>query len=349
MKAAVYSFTRRGARLSVNIGKELQKLNFAVCCFTMPKFAEEDALLEVMSDHNKACEDAFKECQLIVFVGAVGIAVRTIAPYIKNKAVDPAVLSIDEGGNFVVPLLSGHIGGANGFAKALAEAIKATPVVTTATDVNKLFAVDEWAARNNMIINSMKAAKDFAAALVDGQEVGLVADYPIISGLPKQMVIKDKGQIGMAVTKDRSLKPFDVTVQLWPQNLYLGIGCRRGTSLEAIETLVLSKLEELSIDLRTIAGVASVDLKKDEEGLLAFAAKYGWESKFFTAEELQNAAGVFSSSDFVRSVVGVSNVCERSAVLAAENGRIVLPKCSLNGVTLAIAEADIVLDFEKLS
>lgn len=189
MKAVVYSFTRRGAMLSINIGEALQKFDFEVRCLTMSKFAEEKIFLEAMDDHNKACEYAFKECQLIVFVGAVGIAVRTIAPYIKNKLVDPAVLSVDEGGNFVIPLLSGHIGGANGFAKVLAKVIKATPVVTTATDVNKLFAVDEWAARNNMIINSMKAAKDFAAALVDGQEVGLFTDYPIISALPRQIVL----------------------------------------------------------------------------------------------------------------------------------------------------------------
>ena len=97
---------------------------------------------------------------------------RTIAPYIKNKLVDPAVLSVDEGGNFVIPLLSGHIGGANGFAKVLAKVIKATPVVTTATDVNKLFAVDEWAARNNMIINSMKAAKDFNVDLEKSWMIG---------------------------------------------------------------------------------------------------------------------------------------------------------------------------------
>ncbi len=304
MKAVVYSFTRRGAMLSINIGEALQKFDFEVRCLTMPKFAEEKIFLEAMDDHNKACEYAFKECQLIVFVGAVGIAVRTIAPYIKNKLVDPAVLSVDEGGNF---------------------------------------------ARNNMIINSMKAAKDFAAALVDGQEVGLFTDYPIISALPRQIVLKDKGVTGLAITKNRNVNPFDLTVQLWPRNIYLGIGCRRGTTLESIETLVLPKLKELGIDLRTIVGVASVDLKKDEAGLLNFAAKYNWEISFFTAEELQNAAGEFSSSDFVKSVVGVSNVCERSAVLAANNGSIISSKCSLNGVTLAVAEADIVLDFEKLS
>ncbi|WP_307761386.1 cobalamin biosynthesis protein [uncultured Phascolarctobacterium sp.] len=349
MQAVVYSFTRRGAKLSVHICEALQRLNFAVRCLTMAKFADEADALEAMTDHNKACAEAFKECQLIVFVGAVGIAVRTIAPYIKNKTVDPAVLSVDEGGGFVVPLLAGHIGGANGFARALAAAIKAVPIVTTATDVNSLFAVDEWAVRNKMVIADMQAAKTFAAALVDGQQVGLIADYPIISALPKNIALKDDGDVGMAVTKDRRKQPFAVTVQLWPQNLYLGIGCRRGTELKAIEALVLPQLDALGLDLRTVAGIASVDLKKDEAGLLAFAAKYGWQVKFYTANQLLEVSGEFSSSEFVKSVVGVSNVCERSAVLAASGGRLVLPKCSLNGVTLAVAEADIVLDFDNLT
>lgn len=350
MQAVVYSFTRRGAKLSVRIGAELAKMNFAVRCLTMAKFAGEDEALTAMADHNQACAEAFKECQLIVFVGAVGIAVRTIAPYLKNKLVDPAVVSIDESGSFVVPLLAGHIGGANGFARALAQLLQAVPVVTTATDVNQLFAVDEWAARNKMVIGNMQAAKDFAAALVDGEQVGLVVDYPLISALPKQVVIKDSGAVGMAITSDRRLRPFDVTVPLWPQNLYLGIGCRRGTELEAIEKLVLTKLKDLGIDMRTVVGIASIDVKKDEAGLLAFAAKYSWPISFYTAAELQQVPGVFSSSDFVKSVVGVSNVCERSAVLAANGcGRLVLPKCSLQGVTLAIAEAEITIDFNNLS
>ncbi len=349
MQAVVYSFTRRAARLSVQIGRKLKKLNFSVRCLTMEKFAGEDSSLEIMVDHNKACQEAFEECQLVVFVGAVGIAVRTIAPYIKNKLVDPAVLSVDESGSFVLPLLAGHIGGANGFARALAKEINAVPVVTTATDVNKLFAIDEWAARNDMIVSNMNAAKDFAAALVDGEDVGLVTEYPIISSLPKQIVLQEKGNIGMAITHNRDLHPFPVTVQLWPRNLYLGIGCRRGTKMDTIENLLHLKLKELDIDIRTIAGIASVDLKKDEEGLLALADKYNWPIKFFTSDELAKVPGKFSSSSFVKSVVGVSNVCERAAVLISENGNLKLQKSSLNGVTLAIAEARIVIDFDKLS
>lgn len=349
MQAAVYSFTRRGAKLSIKIGEALQKMNFGVTCLTMPKFVDESGSLKAMDNHNKACEKAFEECQLIVFVGAVGIAVRTIAPYIKNKIVDPAVLSVDEGGNFVVPLLSGHIGGANGFTRALASAIAAEPVVTTATDVNQLFAVDEWAARNNMLIDDMVAAKKFAAALVDGEKVGLKTDYPIISPLPKQIVMANSGAVGMTITKDKKEQPFTVTVHLRPKNLYLGIGCRRGTEIKAIEELVFPKLRKFDIDLSTIAGVASVDLKKDETGLLSFAAKYNWPISFYSSEELQNAPGEFAASEFVQSVVGVGNVCERSATLLSNGGKIVLAKCSLNGVTLAIAEEDIVLDFNKLT
>ena len=151
----------------------------------------------------------------------------------------------------------------------------------------------------------------------------------------------------MAITKNRNVKPFDVTVQLWPRNIYLGIGCRRGTTLESIETLVLPKLKELGIDLRTIVGVASVDLKKDEKGLLAFAEKYRLPISFYTAAELESQQGEFSSSEFVQSIVGVSNVCERSAVAASEGGSIILSKTSQNGVTLAIAKKDWLINFSK--
>lgn len=348
MKAAVYSFTRRGAKLSVLIGNELEKMNFSTRCLTMAKFAEEDSKLEIMENHNESCKKDFIDCQLLVFVGATGIAVRTIAPYVKSKIVDPAVLSIDEGCSFVVPLLSGHIGGGNAFARALAQTLGAVPVVTTATDINNLFAIDEWAKRNRMIISSLHAAKIFAAELVDGKTVGLATKYPIVSALPTQVVQTLEPRVGMAITDKKDFLPFETTVQLRPQNLYLGIGCRRGTELEIIESLVLPNLKNLDIDIQTIAGIASIDLKKDEQGLLKFAEKYDLPIKFYSKEELQEVVGEFSSSPFVASVVGVDNVCERSAKLLSKNGRTILPKTSLNGVTLSIAEETIVLDFEKL-
>lgn len=349
MHAAVYSFSVRGALLSKRIGEHLRAIAYDVVVRTMPKYAEQTDLQPMLPNHKAVCKADFPVCQLIVFVGAVGIAVRTIAPHIRSKDVDPAVICVDEQGRFVIPLLAGHIGGANEIARYLATALDSTACVTTATDVNGLFAVDEWAARNNMVLDDLKAAKRFAAALVAGEAVGLMADeaFAIKGALPEQVERVEDAAVGMAVTLDCKAAPYPETVRLLPRIVHLGIGCRRNTPLEKIEALVLPKLAELHTDMRCVVSVASVDLKKDEQGLLAFAAKNNLPANFYTAEELEDVAGEFTPSAFVKSVVGVSNVCERSAVIDSGGGRLILRKTSMDGVTLAVAIEDVELDFSR--
>lgn len=349
MQAAVFSFSVRGAKLAVRVGEYLTSIGYDVKLVTVAKYAEQVGQKPMLPDHNAACKEVFGKCQTLVFVGAVGIAVRTIAPFIKSKLTDPAVISVDERGNFVIPLLAGHIGGANEISRCLAAALCATCCVTTATDVNGLFAIDEWAARNHMVLSSLKAAKDFAAALVDGQQAGLYydADFAVKSELPRNVVVDSAPAVGMAVTLDKALQPFATTVRLLPKIVHLGIGCRRNTPLEKIEALVLPELEKIRLDLRSVVALASVDLKKDEQGLLAFAKKYRLAAHFYTAEELNAVEGEFTPSAFVKSVVGVSNVCERSAVRDSDGGRLLLRKTSCDGVTLAVAAEDLELDFSR--
>lgn len=349
MQAAVFSFSVRGAKLAVRVGEYLTSIGYDVELATVAKYAEQVGQQAMLPDHNAACGEVFNKCQALVFVGAVGIAVRTIAPFIKSKLTDPAVISVDERGNFVIPLLAGHIGGANEISRCLAAAINATCCVTTATDVNGLFAVDEWAARNHMVLCSLKAAKDFAAALVDGQQVGLYYDtyFSVKGELPRNVVVSSAPAVGMAVTLDKTLQPFATTVRLLPKIVHLGIGCRRNTPLEKIEALVLPELEKLKLDLRSVVALASVDLKKDEQGLLAFAKKYHLAANFYTADELNAVQGEFTPSAFVKSVVGVSNVCERSAVRDSSGGQLLLRKTSCDGVTLAVAVEDLELDFSR--
>lgn len=349
MQAAVYSFSARGAELSRSVRDFLLSIGFSVRTETVAKYAEAAGVAPMTPGYRESCAEAFRSCQAIVFVGAAGIAVRAVAPLLQSKLTDPAVISVDEGGSFVIPLLAGHIGGANELARCLAAYLGATACVTTATDVNGLFAVDEWAARNRMVISSMKAAKDFAAALVNNEITGFCCDeaFAVKGSLPRNVEQGTGRAVGMAVTLDKGLAPFGETLRLMPKIVHLGIGCRRGTPLENIEALVLPRLEELRLDLRCIAGIASVDLKKDEQGLLAFARKYNVPARFYTADELNGVEGDFTPSAFVQSVVGVSNVCERSAVRDAGGGRLLLKKTSLNGVTLAVAAENLVLDFAK--
>lgn len=343
MLAVLFSFSRRGGLLSAELGRFLTGVGYEAKCFTMPKFANVCEGLTAC-EYKAVCAEYFVKADVMIFIGASGIAVRAIAPHVKSKMTDPAVLVIDERANFVISLLSGHIGGANELARQIAAAINAVPVVTTATDVNNLFAVDEWAARHGMVIESMAAAKDFAAALVAGKTAGFYSNYEVKGALPNGVAKAGSGEVGMAVTLDKNNKPFGTTVVLMPKTLHLGIGCRRNTPLEKIESFVLGELAQHGFDLRCVKSIASVDLKKDEQGLLGFAAKYNLPAKFYTAEELQQAQGDFTPSAFVKSIAGVDNVCERAAVLAS-GGKLRLRKTAHDGVTLAVAEEPLTIEF----
>ena len=314
MNAIVFSFTRNGAKISLKLQKYLDSCGFATEIFTTRRYRDLDPALK--------------------FIGATGIAIRSIAPYIRSKTKDPAVISIDEQGKFVIPLLSGHIGGANGLAAGIAAFLKAVPVITTATDVNDLFAVDEWAARHNMSIYNMQSAKTFASNLVDCKKVGVKSEFPIRGPLPKGLVLAEDGPVGLAISLRKSVQPFVETVVLRPRILHLGIGCRRGTPKDNIEELVIQELKKLKVTMSVVKGIASIDVKKDEEGLLSFAEENAFPIRFYSAEELNAVEGDFTPSAFVAKTVGVDNVCERAAVLD-------------NGVTLAIAAEEYVVDFNE--
>ena len=348
MNALIFSFTRNGAKISVRLEKYLETCGFETEMYTMRRYADPQAGLKVIAPSLKElCGMAFQTCRLIIFIGATGIAIRTIAPFIRSKVKDPAIVSIDEQGRFVIPLLSGHIGGANALAAGIAEFLKAVPVITTATDVNDLFAVDEWAARHNMAISNLPSAKTFASYLVDCKKVGVKSDFPIRGPLPKGLVLAEEGPVGMAISLHKSVQPFVETVVLRPRILHLGIGCRKGTTMDAIEELVIRELTRLRVTLSVVTGLASIDVKKDEPGLLSFAREYALPIHFYTAAELQAVEGDFTPSAFVAQTVGVDNVCERAAVLDSRGGSLLLRKTSAKGVTLAVAMDDITVEFNK--
>ena len=266
-------------------------------------------------------------------MGAAGIAVRAIAPHVKDKFTDPAVVSVDEAGRFAVPLLSGHVGGANGLALRVAALTGGQAAVSTATDVNGLFAVDVWARDNGLAITDRTLAKEASAALLDGTPVGFVSDF----GHPCPEGLTDgPAELGVWVTDRTEAGPFSRTLRLAPKSLILGIGCRRGTEQAAIEALASAALA--GYEPRAVAAVTTIDLKKDEPGLLAFCAAHHLPLRTFPAEVLAAAEGDFTPSEFVKGVTGVDNVCERAAVCAG--GRIIVPKLAKNGVTVAVARKE---------
>ena len=273
----------------------------------------------------------FAGSDALVFVGAVGIAVRAIAPHCQSKAQDPAVVVLDECGRFAVPILSGHLGGANDLARALAAVCGAVPVITTATDANGVFAVDEWAKHQNCTVLEPERIKKVSGALLAGRTVRFASDWPI-AGSPPAGLAEDAAAPELALT----LCPAGDALHLVPRIGVLGVGCRRGTGADTLAEAFAAFCAQAGFTPQCIAAAASIDLKQNEAGLLAFCQSRGWPVEFFTAEQLRAAPGSFTPSAFVQSVTGVDNVCERSAVLAA-GGTLVFHKYAHTGVTFALA------------
>lgn len=339
MKIAVFAYSRQGCKTARRVieyfaGQEIQ-------AYTMARF-EEPGFGAICRPSKDFYGPIFSSVDAIVFVGSVGIAVREIAPHVRDKATDPAVISIDELGRFSVPLLSGHIGGANALALDLANALGAIPVITTATDINKKFSVDAWAARKGLVIASLSRAKAVSAAILE-QDVPLKSDYPIVTNLPGGVVLADSGDVGIRISVYRE-GPFAKTLRLIPKILHLGIGCRKGTPVETIREAVDEVLLEHNIDQRAIKCAASIDLKAEEAGLLQYCGEQKLPVTFYTAEELKAVPGEFTPSAFVKSITGVDNVCERSALIGAE--KLIVRKTALNGVTVALAAEHMEVRFE---
>lgn len=333
MIAVAIAFTRRGAVIGEKIAAHLnaplylpERIALEAGCEGFPSLAEWTRSVWESSD-------------AIVFVGACGIAVRAIAPFVKDKFTDPAVISIDESGHFVIPLLSGHVGGANALALDIANLIGAQAAISTATDLNGLFAVDVWAKQNGLVISDRAAAKRVSAAILEGECVQFISDYPIAGTLPAGVKAKD-GELKVYITT-KTLP--DDALRLIPKAVILGIGCRRGVGFESIEEAVLSTLSEHNLDLRSVCRVCSIDLKKGEPGLLEFCRVHELEFITYTAEELMTAPGEFVRSEFVQSVTGADNVCQRAAALGG--GQIIINKTAKSAVTVAAAIADVQLEF----
>ena len=289
----------------------------------------------------------FSQADGLIYIGAAGIAVRAIAPFIKSKTTDPAVIVIDEGGSFVVPVLSGHLGGANNLARELAAVTGGVPVITTATDVSGRFAVDEWAKRQNCLVKDPKKIVQISSKILSGCEILVQSDWPVTGPEPEFV-----RQTACGNNEDDT-RGADVTVsirchsgtdsvqktplQLIPRIAVLGIGCRRGTKASYLEDRFQFFLKETGIEEGAVCAAASIDLKKDEPGLLQFCRDRNMPFYVYSAEQLLALEGSFTSSPFVKKVTGVDNVCERSAVCAAEGGELLAHKTVYDGVTMALA------------
>lgn len=354
MKLAVIGFTLNGLNLEKKLRPVLKEAGHQVQFFIKSKYIEPketDEEVAIVSDSLKEWARKWipKE-DGILFIGAAGIAVRTMVPFVESKRTDPAVLVLDEKGQFVISLLSGHLGGANELAEYIAEKIGAVPVITTATDVNQKFAVDVFAKKNHLWISDMRLAKEVSARILRGERLkaGVGAGYREgRHAAPYKELLFEKKDSPDGVRGTFWIQAEEGQIlHLIPKNKILGVGCRKGTSLDHIERTVKEVLEENKISLFSIRKMASIDLKKEEPGLAEFSQKWKLPFETFTSEQLRKVEGDFSSSTFVSKITGVDNVCERSAVLGSKGGVLMIKKQARDGVTIACAQEEWSVEFE---
>lgn len=272
----------------------------------------------------------------LIYIGAAGIAVRAVGPCLKDKMTDPAVVVVDEAGRYAISLLSGHVGGANRLAELTAQIAGAVPVITTATDVRGITAVDAWAADRGLKITSRHLAKQVSAALLEGKPVGFYSDFSLAEPMPDGYVWGKHQDINVWITTRETADK--QMLRLVPPILTVGIGCRKGVPASRIEEEVEFVFREAGQDKQAVSRIASIDLKKREPGLCELAERWKVPLSTFSAAELENVQAPVQESAFVRRVTGTGNVCERAALLGAGDGSYLLIRKHVgDSVTVAVA------------
>ena len=296
----------------------------------------------------------------ILFIGSVGIAVRIISPLVTDKFSDSPVMVMDEGGRNLIPILSGHIGGANELARMIASKIGATPVITTSTDVHNVYSIDVFAQKNALRIINREAIKTVAQKFISKKEIWIKVPKDFELGqetIPESIVIAyEDEQVSCDVQiilsdsqAEEILKAEPNTLILIPKKYCVGIGCKKGKTFEELNDFVKLTLGKLDGNyLENIAAFASIEIKKNEMGIMNLAQYYHVDYKTFSYGQLEITSPCdgqeFDSSDFVKEVTGVDNVCERAAVACAnemgiENkSTLTVKKIAKNGMTIAVAE-----------
>lgn len=321
--------------LSKKLEKDISEINQNIIFFD-DKFSKQVEMIF----------DSYKE---LIFIMATGIVVRTIAPLIKDKFKDPAIIVMDEKMEFAISLLSGHMGGANELAKSL-EQIGAQAVITTATDVNEVGSLDMIAKKIDAHIDDFReVVLKINYMLVNKENVAIIFDEPYKelglqeSDLKGFKIEKDIDSISnrysalIHVTSSREELDLENYYKVIPRNLILGMGCRRGIEIEHLKESLLKFSIEEDFDLRAIKKLVSIDVKKDEKAFLELAEALKVEFKTFSVEELLRVEHLFEGSAFVKKSVGVSAVAEPSAYLAS-NGNLIVKKKRFEKITFSLGK-----------
>ncbi|WP_046179762.1 cobalt-precorrin 5A hydrolase [Domibacillus tundrae] len=353
MKIAIVSITKHGTETARKLAEDMQ-----ANLYYMSKFRhgdeEEKGITLFDGSVRLQLPMMFERYDGIVLIISLGAVVRMIAPILKDKKTDPAVVVLDDRAEHAISVLSGHIGGANELTHKVARLTGARPVITTASDVQKTIPVDMFGREFGWTFEYDQYLTQAAAAVVNEEPVLVVQESgetswwkharPMPQHIRTVTSVEEAAQTAhhaaLVVThrllSEKDLASLQYPVVYRPKSIVIGIGCNRGTDEREIEAVVDETLHELSFSKRCIRTVASINLKKDEEGILSLAEKNNWPFTTFSPDEL-NKAPMSEKSETVFKFTGAYGVSEPAAYLASGGGRIVLPKKKSGNVTISIA------------
>ena len=282
----------------------------------------------------EALRRAWQECDAIVLFLAVGAAARLAAPLLEDKHRDPGVVCVDDAARFAVALVGGHGGGANPLAARVADALGATPVATTASDVTNIPALDSLGAQLGFVVEEDSDLAAVGAALVSGEPVSLVSDirWPL-GPLPENAVRAEDPEPPLILISDRTVDVPRPAVVYRPPSLVVGVGCSRGAAAGEILGLLDRSLEGAGLSKKSVASLASVEAKSEEAGLLEAAGELGVPLRFFAAGELSGLEAP-NPSPVVEAAVGTPSVAEASVL--ASGAELVVEKRKSGMATVAV-------------
>ena len=334
MRAAIYCVSKNGYNTCLKIRDNVYKdLHIYVSGRVANLLNLENKDIENLFIINERVpillEKTFNEYDLHIFVAATGAVVRIIDGKFRSKDTDPAVITVDDHANFVISLLSGHLGGANEECERIADGIGAIPVITTASDVGGKIAVDIFSQKIKAKLEDLEGAKRVTSLIVNGEKVSL--------HLPKNIVTHDENSAGAIVVSNR--KNIEIS-KIIPQNIFIGIGCKRGTAKEHIVKKLKYAMDKQNLEFSSIKMAASAWVKSDETGLLEAMSELGIPIKFFDKEEILKYENLIEEkSEFVKKTIGVYGISEPCAFMASSGkGKFLVKKMKLDGMTLSIFE-----------
>ncbi|WP_391560594.1 cobalt-precorrin 5A hydrolase [Robertmurraya sp.] len=351
---AIVAITKHGVEIARKLAPSLQNADL----YYMSKFEkgdEQDRGIQMFSGSVRllfpSLFQAYKGLIIIVSLGAV---VRMIAPLLVDKKVDPAVVVIDDKAEHVISVLSGHIGGANELTKEVAAILNARPVITTASDVQKTIPVDLFGKRFGWVWESAEKLTPVSASVVNEETVAVVQesgekgwwtyDRPLPENIKVYSSILEalvtKPQAALVITHrllDKEEQAIlDNGVLYRPKVIALGMGCNRGTSKEEIEAVIQETLAELRFSIKSVKAICSIDLKKDEQGLIDITDQYGWEFVTYSPKQL-NTVRIAEPSETVFKFTGAYGVSEPACLLYSGTTKPVLEKKKSGNVTISVA------------